>query len=475
MRLKALNRAALEAGLGEGQTLADARALCSQLVSRPLERGRLMAAFGELADWLTRFSPLVAIHDAAAPMGDMVLDITGVSHLFGGEAGLLEAVTGRLEAEGLSVSGAVAGSVGAAWALSRFGKSDTWSGVLAAGEENEALADLPVMALRIDDQTAAGLAAMGLKRVGDLYGRDRRALKARFGEALLSRLDQALGHAGERIVPRLPAPERMVERRFGEPIGLVDDVLAAIAGLAGRLCAALEEAREGAQTFHLFLYRVDHKLMHLAVNAASATREAPHVARLFGHRLERLQTDFDAGFGIDMMRLAATSVSRLDEAQLGAFEAADSRLDLDRFYDRVTSRFGPAALARSKFADTHIPERAVSLEPVVARSGDEPGAAPGAALPRPLRLLPVPEEVTVVAEVPEGPPGRMRWRRVGYRFVRVSGPERIGVEWWRPGEGALTRDYYVAEDDQGRRFWLFREGLYDETAAPRWFLHGLFA
>lgn len=471
MRLKALNRAALEAGLGEGQTLADARALCPQLVSRPMDRGRLMEAFGELADWLSAFSPLVAIHPAVAPMGDIVLDITGVSHLFGGEAGLLNQVTARLEGEGLSVSGAIAGGVGAAWALSRFGAG----GVLASGGEEAALADLPVAALRLDEETAAGLAAMGLKRIGQLYGRDRRALKARFGERLLERLDQGLGHAGERIVPRLPAPERMAERRFGEPIGLVDDVMAAVADLAGRLCAELEAAREGAQSFHLFVYRVDHKLMHLAVNAASATREAPHVVRLIAHRLERLQTDFDAGFGIDMMRLAATSVSRLDEAQLGAFEGADTRLDLDRFYDRVTSRFGPAALARSKFADTHIPERAVTLEPVVARTGDLPEATPEAALPRPLRLLPVPEEVTVVAEVPEGPPGRMQWRRVSYRFGRVSGPERIGVEWWRPGEGALTRDYYVAEDETGRRFWLFREGLYDETRRPRWFLHGLFA
>ncbi len=475
MRLKALNRAALEAGLGEGQTLADARALCPNLVSRPMDRGRLMEAFGELADWLSAFSPLVAIHGVVAPMGDIVMDITGVSHLFGGEAGLLKEVTARLEGEGLSVSGAIADSVGAAWALSRFGKSETLGRVLAPGGEEEALAELPVMALRLDEETSAGLATMGLKRVGQLYGRDRRALKARFGEGLLVRLDQALGIAGERIVPRLPAPERVAERRFGEPIGLVDDVLATIADLARRLCAELEAAREGAQTFHLFLYRVDHKLMHLAVNAASATREAPHVARLIAHRLERLQTDFDAGFGIDMMRLGATSVSRLDETQLGVFEGADTRLDLDRFYDRVTSRFGPAALSRSKFADTHIPERAVTLEPVVARTGDAPQAMPDATQPRPLRLLPVPEEVTVVAEVPEGPPGRMQWRRVSYRFSRVSGPERIGVEWWRPGEGALTRDYYVAEDDEGRRFWLFREGLYDETRQPRWFVHGFFA
>lgn len=471
MRLAALDRAALEAGLSEGQTLADARALCPGLVARPMDRARLEAAFGDLADWLTRFSPLVAVHRAMAPMGDMVLDITGVSHLFGGEAALLEKVTETLGGQGLTARGAVASGIGAAWALSHFGEGV----VLDAGAEEAALAGLPVMALRIGEETAAGLETMGLKRIGQLYGRDRRALMARFSDELLTRLDQALGVANERIEPRLPEPERMAERRFGEPIGLLDDVMAATADLAVKLCAELEAAREGAQTFHLVLYRVDHKAMHLAVNAASATRDAPHVTRLFGNRIERLQTGFDAGFGIDMIRLAATSVSRLDMAQLGAFEGTDADLDLDRFYDRVTSRLGPEALTRSKFHDTHIPERAVELEPVVARTEDAPEAAPDEALPRPLRLLPVPEPVSVVAEVPEGPPGRMQWRRVNYRFVRASGPERIGVEWWRPGEGSLTRDYYIAEDDEGRRFWLFREGLYDETAAPRWFMHGLFA
>ena len=62
------------------------------------------------------------------------------------------------------------------------------------------------------------------------------------------------------------------------------------------------------------------------------------------------------------------------------------------------------------------------------------------------------------------------------------------AEWWRDplpyppplaGEGkkgAPTRDYYLVEDADGHRFWLFREGLYErETAAARWFVHGLFA
>ena len=153
----------------------------------------------------------------------------------------------------------------------------------------------------------------------------------------------------------------------------------------------------------------------------------------------------------------------------------------------MASRLGPLAVVRSKFVNTHIPEQAVKLEPVVARTPDDPRAAPIPSLKRPLRLLPMPEPITVsLAEVPDGPPPSMVWRRVKYRFVKTSGPERIGAEWWtlrtarhavdraakitaprrgeqkRPSSSAadLSRDYYVAEDDGGRRFWLFREGLY---------------
>jgi protein ImuB len=99
---------------------------------------------------------------------------------------------------------------------------------------------------------------------------------------------------------------------------------------------------------------------------------------------------------------------------------------------------------------------------------------------RPLLLLPQAEPTEVTALIPEGPPRRFRWRGVTYDIAGAQGPERIADEWWRspypPQGGAVTRDYYLVEDGEGHRFWLYREGLYGrETAAPRWFVHGLFA
>jgi protein ImuB len=494
MRLVALDAAASHAGLRHEQSLADARAIVPGLEVREIDRPLLEAIFGDFADWHSYASPIVSVLKDDTAYGDLVLDITGVAHLFGGEENMLAILTSRLRGLGFTVQGAVAGSVGAAWAMAHFNP-----GKVIETNLGEALANLPMRALRLDENQVAGLIQMGLKRVGQLYGRDRKALQARFGVSLLNRLDQALGLIEERVVPRLPIAERYAERRFAEPIGLIDDVLMSARDLAIQLCVKLEAEGMGAQSFHLFLYRVDHKVMSFSVNGARATRDPDHIARLFANRSERLTGEFDAGFGIDIIRLAASSVSELDTTQIGAFETRDGAEDLDRLYDRITSKLGPLSVVRSRPVNSHIPEKAVVLEPVIAREADDPHAAPDPTLRRPLRLLPAPEPINVIAQVPHGPPVSMTWRRIRYRFVKASGPERIATAWWlvteplkptRPRrkdeppldpkkvyftDSTTTRDYYIAEDDGGRRFWLFREGLYGEGGTPAWFMHGFFS
>ena len=91
-----------------------------------------------------------------------------------------------------------------------------------------------------------------------------------------------------------------------------------------------------------------------------------------------------------------------------------------------------------------------------------------------MRLFARPEPIDALAEVPDGPPLRFRWRRVLHDVAAIEGPERIAAPWWRR-ENAPTRDYFRAEDSSGRRFWLYREGLWGrETARAKWFLHGVF-
>lgn len=506
MRLVALHHQAAATGIFEGQSLTDARALVPGLSVREIDRAFLTQRFADFADWHSYASPIVSVLTDQSAYGDLGLDITGVDHLFGGEDKLLAKVAGRLEDLGFTVQAAIAGSIGAAWALAHY----TPGRIISEDEAGEALAELPVAALRLSESQIESLAQMGLRRVGQLYGRNRKSLQARFGASLVLRLDQALGDIEERIVPRLPRIDHFAERRFADPIGLIDDVLMTAHDLSIQLAARLESQGIGAQAFHLFLYRVDHQVMTLSVNAARATRDHAHISNLFAHRAERLAGEYDAGFGIDMIRLAASSVSPVTSTQLGAFESADGAADLEKLYDRMTSRLGPLAVVRTKFVNSHLPERAVRLEPVVARTPDDPAAAPDPALPRPLRLLAAPEPISVaMAEIPDGPPPGMIWRRVSYRFVKVSGPERIGAEWWQDAHRLTVelpppepqpvvisrgqekeeiakrplmvrlpipaRDYFIAEDDGGRRFWIFRDGLYGAAEPPRWYLHGFFA
>jgi len=516
LKLVAVDARVSKVNVWPGHNLSDARALIPDLEAREIDRPLIEGLFADFADWHSYASPIVAVLPDMGAFGDLALDITGASHLFGGERAMLDMVVGRLEKLHIEASGAIAASIGAAWALAQH-RPGTILGAetgMALGMDMDlgldldaALADLPVSALRLLPEQEATLRHLGLKRIGQLYPHSRQALQARLGASLLMRLDQARGLIAENLKPRLPAPERFVERRFAEPLGLLDSVMEAMRELAGALCADLETEGMGAQAFHLLVYRVDHKVMCLSVRAALTTREAAHLARLFVHRTERLAGEFDAGFGIDMIRLGATEVSRLEAAQAGAFDGDGGQADLVRLQDRMTSRLGEAAIARSLAMGSHLPERASRLQPV-SRSAEAPTAAIAAGKRRPLRLLPNPEPIRVTAEVPDGPPADMTWRRVTYRFVKAAGPERLGEEWWltrrplttappdpapaRPGtkksrqgrdqedepplprRPLACRDYYVAEDEEGRRFWLFHDGFPGAQGAG-WYLHGLFS
>ncbi|MFN9251023.1 MAG: DNA polymerase Y family protein, partial [Brevundimonas sp.] len=129
---------------------------------------------------------------------------------------------------------------------------------------------------------------------------------------------------------------------------------------------------------------------------------------------------------------------------------------------------------------SHLPERAVRLRPALVTGGgpaadlapdddDAPDDAPGDPPGRPLQLFDPPQPVEATALAPDSPPAAFRWRRVTHRVVRAEGPERIAAEWWRTPR-ARPRDYYRVEDEEGRRFWLFRAGAYGETPPPRWYV-----
>ncbi len=472
-RIAALDAQAEALKLKPGLGIADARARYPAIdivEAEPEADRRLLEA---LADWCDRYTPLVALEGTEG----LFLDITGCAHLFGNEEAMREDLLHRLADQGFDARAGLASTPGAAWAAARFGLS-----AIVPGEEAGALAPLPLAALRIDGETRTGLESVGLRSVGAILTAPRGPLVRRFGRQLILRLDQALGHVEEAITPRLPVPSLSAERHFPEPISRTDDIEHLVPMLATSLKQDLERRGEGARRLQLALFRVDGAVTRIAVGTSRPMREPRLIGRLFHERLSALEGDIDAGYGFDLVRLAVLSTAHVDEAQ-GDFgeTATEAGESLALFADRIRARLGEHVLARPLLCESHIPEDAWRAAAFTASPPGPAGAQerlPERFSPteRPIRLFREPETIEVTAELPEGPPARFRWRQVSYRVAVAEGPERIASQWWREKEASPTRDYYRVEDEEGRRYWLCREGFYgDADRPPRWSVQGLFA
>ncbi len=480
--LHAVDPAGQALGLRPGQSHADARAIAPGLLSAPADPQEEVRALNALALWFERFSPCVAINTGPPGLEGLTLDMSGAAHLFGGEAALLEEIAARLKQAGIPASLALADTPGAAWALARHGLEP----IAAPGRTRDALAPLPVRALRLDGDTVRLLHRLGLREIGALYGLPRSGLARRFrgeeGLALVRRLDQALGVEAEPLRPVHPPAGYRVWQAFAEPLTLAEGVGYALPQLAQALAAQLERDGLGARAIALDAFRTDGRRLRLEAGLSAPSRSAVHLARVLKEKgLERL----DLGFGADALMFSALKVEPL-AARQAALSSGSPREDptascetLAGLIDRLQAKLGEGAVRRPEPHESHLPERSERWRRAEPQAPTGPGMGPGR--PRPLLLLNPPEPVQAIAELPDAAPLSFVWRRCAHRVVKAEGPERLSSEWWRPALSPhgpdRTRDYYAVEDEAGRRFWLFREGLYgreDSARAPTWRMHGVF-
>ena len=460
------------AGLSPGMTLADARAVCPEVNAVPADPAADAALLDRLVSWCGRYTPWAA----AGGRDGIFLDVTGCAHLFAGEAAMRADLIRRLEGFGFAARAALADTPGAAWAVAHFGEN---SAVVPPGGTREALARLPVAALRLDPATASGLARVGIRFIEELRNMPRAPLAARFGAAVKHRLDQASGAVREPISPRAPVVPFRARLAFAEPIALIADVERGVRHLLDDLCRRLADAGQGGRRLVLTLYRVDGEVFEIVVGAARPARDPDRLARLFGGRL----SGFEPAFGVEVMSLTASVTEPLVPAAVLLPAATRGPADRDEAFqgdrlapliDRLGNRIGFDRVVRLAAVASHLPERTMRLTPALAEAADFAWAP---APPRPLRLLEWPERIaaTVPEQEPDAPPVRFRWRRADHDVRLAEGPERIAPEWWARQGTTKTRDYWRVEDAAGRRFWICRHGLPRPGAAPKWFLHGLFA
>jgi len=469
--LYAVDARAAALKLHPGMALASARAMVRALDVVEADPAADAKLLGQIADWCDRFTPFVAIDR----FDGLLLDVTGATHLFGGEEKMLAQIRAKIAAQGFVVRGALAGTAAAARALARYADGT----IAASGEEAKATAFLPVAALDLEPRDTHALKRAGLKTIAQVAGRGRGELNARFGKTFVFKLDRALGLGEQPISPRRILPDLLVEHRFADPVVAEDFIAGTLLSLGRSLCGVLEERGQGARFLEASFFRTDGVVRHIAFETARPLREAETIARLFRARLDALADPLDPGFGFDLVRLAALHVERLVPESVGLGARPDEDKEIAFLIDRLAARFGSHRVLSFQAQDTHIPEAAAVAVPAQhapeTKIAFEPRLA-GEVPRRPLRMMEKPEPIDVMAQVPDGPPLRFRWRRVLHAVTRAEGPERIAMEWWKNQSPQPTRDYFRVEDEAGRRFWLYRDGLYGrEPFSPRWYVHGLFA
>lgn len=476
----AVNSAARQAGVKQGQRLTDARAICPALAVEQSDPAGDATWLERLTGWAHRWGPWTSVDGKDG----LLIDITGASHCFGGEDTMQADMRRRYAALGFVVRTAIAPTIGAAWALARFGGEA--ANVDDAGLRT-ALAPLPVESLRIDVDTAILLRRVGLKTIGALDDMPTLALARRFRSLGLAksfvsrkndvpdnplhRLQQALGQIAEPVEPLAERTVYRVRSRVLEPIRHMAVLEPVLTDLAHELCERLFADQQGLRRVRFEAFRVDGHTQALHAGTAAPVRDPDHIVRLFNEDLETL----DAGFGFDAFALTALWHEAMEARQAGLDEEPVEGITVSELIDRLCARIGTDRIHRPVPWSSHVPERAVDWRPAMHGVQDEPPTP--TLVERPLRLFDRPEPVTVIYATPEGPPRRFRWRRILHDVIKVEGPERIAPEWWRERSNVRLRDYYKVEDQAGRRFWIYRDGVVDDGRGgpPQWFMHGLFA
>ena len=468
-QIAAVDVHARSSGLRPGMALADARARVPALRALSADPIKDEAFIARLADLSLSFTPSVALD----PPDGLALDITGCAHLFAGEERLAARLRHVLCAAGVStIKLAVAATPDMARALARFS-----SKLSCFVYDDEMVRTLPVAALECQDEDTTALRRAGLKTIADVANRPSLLFTARFSSAFTMKLACVLGEEDRRISPlRKPSPYR-AERRCAEPVASHDVITSMLGALAADVRDQLRARGQGGRVFEGTFFRADGAVRRIRVETSRPTRDPDVILRLYRDRLDALADPLDPGFGFDLIRFEALRAEPWGESQASLDAQGKEGEEISGLIDRLGAMLGRERVMRLQPVDSHIPERAQTVVPASASEVSQTWAmySPhGYELYRPPLLYARPHPIDMETDDNDAPTA-FRWRRVKHRIVHSAGPERIAEEWWRAPVGYGVRDYYRVESSEARRFWIFRANTIEPGAAPRWFLHGLFA
>lgn len=462
MCITAVNEVAQQLGVHVSMVLADAKAAIPALVVLNDKPGRLEKLLKGIGLWCIKFTPIVALDVLGQ---GLVLDCTGCTYLWGGEAAYIEAISKQLLHKGYQINLAMADTIGAAWAAARYGDSKH---IVNANQQLETLSALPIEGLRLTDTNIIRLRKLGFQRLGAVVALPSAALKRRFAADLVQRINQFIGREEEYVVPLLPVVPYAERLPCLEPVRTRKAIELALEELLHGLCARLAGEGKGLRKAKLTCYRVDGKLVSIAIGTNKPSAHVPHLLGLFLQKIASIEP----ALGIELFVLEAPVVHEAPTAQevLWQEDVGFAATEITELLDRIKGRDPSCQINRYLPAQHHWPER--SVRPAIDIAEKLTLSWP-VHMPRPTRLLHPPQPIEVTAPIPDYPPMLFRYKDRVYPIKRADGPERIEREWWI--EAGEHRDYYTVEDAQGRRYWLFRSGHYQGNKPSAWYLHGFFA
>lgn len=460
MVISAINAMAAQLGIYKEMVLADARAVFPGLEVRDDEDGLSERLLGHMAEWCIRFSPFIVTD---VPEG-LIIDASGCTHLWGGEMPYVSDIKRRLELRGYSLQIAIADTAIIACALSRYSGEKI---SIATDKLPETFLNLPPEALRLEEKTVEALHKLGLTRIRHFIGMPRSSLRRRYGEHIIDRINKAIGIKEEIFEPIFP-PEPFEDRLpCLEPIITITGAEIALRTLLESLILKLTLVQKGIRRAEFKAYAADGKEHIVDIGTNRPTLNAVHLLSLFALKMETVKVEA----GIELFSLTAKIVEDYKPPQEKLWEGSAGLADikLAELIDHIETRQGQQVVRRFLPAEHHLPEKSVKRASALM---EEPETAWNIMPMRPLHLLAPPEIIEVTAPIPDYPPMMFRYKGKIHKITRADGPERIEQEWWVAT--GRHRDYYAVEDEEGKRYWLFRSGHYDSDKTYKWFIHGFF-
>ncbi len=466
--IDAVNQLAKKYGVRAGQTIAEARSILAHLRVAELPKDKLRTALQQVCESVLRFGTSVAFE-----LPDTVwLDISGVSHLFGGEVGLTEELLGAIAELGYTTRIAVASGPMLAQAFARWGQPPKGQLALIVGsEESQKQAKLlPVQALPVESEVRIWLAQLGILNLGDLAGIPRKYAAHRLGPKASVALDLMDGKDERPLEPYCPMDLPTQSIAWDEPVSGSEPLLFALRGLAARVAARLEGRGLAAQKLRVSIHydrsiarfrKAEPELLQEFELSAPLFR-AEELWKVISARLSRTQLSAPSvGVKLEVLQLTHAHKRQLELAKTQSKLNGDSPEAMAVLFGELASDIGKRQFGLLRLGDSHRPEKLSLLQPINAKqlmaprrlsrrvqagysspttgdaaaaSADALGAGRGGKLPSRLLMRPL---------LLSGPIRAGAMISVGdqvFSIKQTRFEKRLDfVEWW--SEAAVSRDY----------------------------------